>query len=273
MTAPCSMTRQVAGFALHALEPDEELAVLAHLPRCAECTATLRAHDEVLVRIANAAPAPAPPAHLRERILAAALAGPDAGLREPTGSPRHAVAGEGSRGGWGSTRPLQPAGKRRGARPGRRRLVTALLAAACTVAVGVLTGQAVDLQAQRDTAVAGSRDLTSIVTGLDAPGSTHATLLDGAGTAVAAVVSDHTALHLVVADLPGNDASSTTYVLWGTGAGAPQAVGTFDATTGRTEVRTLPATSRFTGFAVSREPGRVAPELPTTIVAIGPLTA
>jgi len=277
---PCPMTRQIAGFALHALEPDEELAVLAHLPRCTACTAALRAHDEVLARLGSETIVLRPPAHLRECILAAAsAAAPESPVSPVTlvsPAPRtgkaiwsgpatidRAVA---PRDAGPTARPTEPAHRARR----RRRLAGALLAAAATVAVGVLAGQTAGLQAQRDTVVAQSRDLAGIVTGLDAPGSAHATLLDGHGTPLAAVVTDPTALHLVVADLPGNDASSSVYVLWGTGAGAPAAIGTFDAATGRTDVHTLPpASPGFTGYAISHEHGHTAPVTPTEIVASG----
>jgi len=44
----CPLTQQTIGWALHALEPDEEMAVLLHLPQCAACRAA--AHDTVPAR-------------------------------------------------------------------------------------------------------------------------------------------------------------------------------------------------------------------------------
>jgi hypothetical protein len=262
---PCPMSRQVAGFALHALEPDEEFEVRAHLGHCPECTVALRRHDAVLACLAWTVPPVPPPAGLRDRILhTARWAVPCSVQRLP-----------------GRTEP-PPADRRTTARS-RHRWLGAVIAAACVVAVGGLAGQAADLHRQRDAEVAQTRDLGRIVTGLDAPGSTHATLTDGNGTAVAAVVTGAGARRVVVADLPANDRAGSVYVLWGlgdstaggTGGGtgaAPVPLGTFDATSGQTDVTTLPPGGTFTAYAVSLEPGRTAPATPGHVVASGQVT-
>lgn len=61
-------------------------------------------------------------------------------------------------------------------------------------------------------------------------------------------------------------------MLWGLApTGAPQAVGTFDVTTGRPDPQPVgPAGgSRFTGYAISIEAGRSAPSAPSEVVASG----
>ena len=45
MTEPrptCTRTEQAVNWALHALEPDEEIAVERHVPTCADCLAAVR---------------------------------------------------------------------------------------------------------------------------------------------------------------------------------------------------------------------------------------
>jgi anti-sigma-K factor RskA len=243
--AACAMSRQVAGLALHALEPDEEIAARHHLRGCPECVATLRAHHEVLAAVAVELGPSVPPTGLRERILEGVS------RQDAPGPPAGPVAS-------------------RHARPPRRRWPVALAVAACVIAVGGLAGQAVGMQHQRDAEVAQSRDLGRIVTGLDVPGSRHATLSDAAGRAVAAVVTTPDSVQVVSADLPENDRSSV-YVVWAVpDTGPPVALGVFDATAGRTDVTTLPgASGGATTYAVSLEPGRTAPAAPTRPVARG----
>ncbi|MEU7812731.1 anti-sigma factor [Pseudonocardia sp. NPDC049154] len=249
---PCPMSRQVAGFALHALEPDEEFEVRAHLGRCPECTVALRRHDAVLAGLARTVPPVPPPPALRDRILHAARRNDPPGLPAPVDRPQERQTER--------------------ARPWSRRRWMVAAVAACVVAVGGLAGQAAALHQQRDAEVAQARDLGRLVTGLDAPGSTHATLTDGHGTPVAAVVTGDGVRRVVVADLPTNDRASSVYVLWGVGAptgAAPVPLGTFDATSGHTDVTTLPAGGTFAAYAVSLEPGRVAPATPSRVVASG----
>jgi hypothetical protein len=259
---PCPMSRQVAGLALHALEPDEEFAVRAHLGRCPECTVELRRHDALLAGLARTVPPAPPPAGLRDRILHAVRADGPGPVLHPPVPVALAVPVD------------RPPGHRPRAARARRRWLGAVAAAACAVAVGGLAGQTADLHQQRDAELVQTRDLGRIVTGLDAPGSAHATLADGHGSPVAAVVTGAGARRVVVADLPTNDRARSVYVLWGLGAGgptgaAPVALGTFDATSGRTDVRPLPADGTFTGYAVSLEPGRIAPTTPGRVVASG----
>jgi anti-sigma factor RsiW len=65
-----------AGYALDALEPGERRAYEEHLESCARCQEELEAFWETTSSLALAASGPAPPAELRERILASARAEP-----------------------------------------------------------------------------------------------------------------------------------------------------------------------------------------------------
>lgn len=58
-----------AAYALDALDPADEQAFEEHLSRCAECREHVAAFHEAAAELGHASPAPAPPTHLRERIL------------------------------------------------------------------------------------------------------------------------------------------------------------------------------------------------------------
>lgn len=66
-----------AGYALHALDPDEREQFEEHLPRCERCRDELALLTESAAALAWAVESPAPPAALRTRILEAAGAGHD----------------------------------------------------------------------------------------------------------------------------------------------------------------------------------------------------
>jgi len=68
------MHELVAGYALDALEPEQERAFEAHLARCAECREQLGGLTDTAGALAHAAPPARPPAELRARILESARA-------------------------------------------------------------------------------------------------------------------------------------------------------------------------------------------------------
>ena len=79
-----------AGYALHALEPQEEAEFLRHLPDCAECQDALAGFTEVTAALADSWPesAPAEPdqrpdPRLGERIMAAIAEGRRRARRGP----------------------------------------------------------------------------------------------------------------------------------------------------------------------------------------------
>src|SRR4051794_25015576 len=79
MTEPpptCTRTEQAVGWALHALEPDEEIVVQRHVPTCADCSAAVRDTQAVMTQLASAVEQVDPPARLRASILDAAAATP-----------------------------------------------------------------------------------------------------------------------------------------------------------------------------------------------------
>jgi hypothetical protein len=79
---------------------------------------------------------------------------------------------------------------------------------------------------------------------------------------------------VVAGGLDPNDRNTSVYVLWGvTTDAAPQPIGTFDvdpAGDGPVVRQLGPAGGEpFLGYAISLEPGRVAPPTPTIVVASG----
>jgi anti-sigma factor RsiW len=63
-----------AAYALDALDADEAREYESHLAHCDRCRSELAAFSSTAVLLAHAAETPAPPSHLRERILVAARA-------------------------------------------------------------------------------------------------------------------------------------------------------------------------------------------------------
>ncbi|MEU6701566.1 anti-sigma factor [Pseudonocardia sp. NPDC046786] len=96
------MVEQTVGWALHALEPDEEFEVVEHLPGCAECRRTAAEVADVTTGLATALPQYEPPPRLRESIVEQARRTPQVGrgagerpvpgdrLGPPPQAPRHA---------------------------------------------------------------------------------------------------------------------------------------------------------------------------------------
>jgi len=289
MTEPrptCTRTEQAVGWALHALEPDEEIAVERHVPTCADCSAAVRDTQAVMTQLATAVEQVDPPARLRASILDAAAATPQVRpqvvARPPTSpGPRQPR----------TARPAGPAGPAPGApRPtgrGRRlspgRLVTAAVAAVAIVAAGglgirtvQLQQQTVELQQQLDTASSQVSSTTALVQGLARPGNAHALLARPDGTAVAAVVVADRQQTVYTIGLAANSADQT-YVLWGLkdASSAPQPLGVFDVDERDATPQTVGSPDRqpFGAYAISLEPGRTPPAVPTDVVASGALTA
>jgi anti-sigma-K factor RskA len=279
MTTPqdCPLTQQAVGWALHALEPDEEMAVLLHLPHCAACRTAVAEAEEVLAALGGVVPSAEPPPALRERLLAAAT---HTEQRPPTLQPRagRAPVNVPAQAADGRTHRLD-AEDRSGRRPrsswlsGRgRRLVAASLAVAAAVAVGGLTIRATQLEQQRDAESAQAQSLSELIAQLDEPGSRHALLASADDSTVAAVLLADGERQVYTLGLAAN-ARDRTYVLWGIGPDAvPVALGTFDVDRADQGLRTVGSATEaenFGQYAISLEPGRVAPASPTEVVASG----
>ncbi|MGI9000089.1 MAG: anti-sigma factor domain-containing protein [Pseudonocardia sp.] len=282
---PCRLNEQSVGWALHALEPAEELEVVLHLPQCSSCQDAVLHAEEVLTALGASVEQADPPASLRDALLARAAETPQRpSTLRPRTSPETAQPSEA---------PSVPRPPRHGTPDGRdtvvppqtrafgwswlsqrgRRLVAASLVLTGVLTVGGLVTRTVQLEQQRDAGVAQAQSIADLVGQLDQPGVRHAVLAEGDGSTVAAVLVVDGQRQVFTIGLPANAADRDTYVLWGLRPGAgPEPVGTFDVAEADKGLRTVGSTAEaegFTGYAISIEPGRTAPASPTTVVASG----
>ena len=273
------------GFALHALEPDQEAEFLAHLVDCRVCEEILAETTGTLGVLARAVPEVEPPPALRARLLAEigeAVPGEEAAdpvtdvigfppLRDvPVGAP--ALLGPAP-----VPDPAPPAIAP--VVPLRRRVTTRIVAVAAAVAVIVVVGGLVAtnqaLRDQRDeqaTAAVRADQVVGVLRDAGAPGARTATLATPAGTLVGVVVPGGAGeARVLTTGLPTNT-SEQTYVLWGLAGATPVGLGAFDVSGSSPSARSVPSTmpaDPFAGYAISLEPGRTVPAAPTDVVASG----
>lgn len=282
---PCLLNEQAIGWALHSLEPDEEMAVLLHVPLCPSCQDAVRGAEDVLASLGAAVPQIDPPRSLRGNIMAAAAQTPQRQVartheevrRTPSVPAQGGAAPRDNGQRAPSGPPSRPSAPSRTSRPGGRRirLVASALALVGVLAVGGLGVYTVQLQQQRDAVTVQAQRITELVTEIDRPGVRHALLADAETNSTVGVV--------LVADgqrevyslgLDANAVENSTYVLWGLrdAAAPPQALGTFDVALTDEGVRAVGSggqTDNFVAYAVSLEPGRAAPAAPSSVVAAG----
>ncbi|MFC4948108.1 anti-sigma factor [Pseudonocardia sp. GCM10023141] len=258
------MTEQAVGWALHALEPDEEMAVARHVPQCADCQAVVKDVEETFVQLGAAIEQVEPPASLRASIMSAVAETPQQPVtRLPVAPSRHAAAPATPR------RISRPRRMERSSRWSRGTLVGASMALVAVLAIGGLTARTIQLQQQRDSATAQAASITDLVSQIDRPGVEHAVLADASGAPVAAVLVAGGRSQVVAMAMAAN-AGDHTYVLWGIRAGeSPQPLGAFDVSGSTEGLRTVGSGGGFSTYAISLEPGRVAPAVPTDVVAKG----
>ncbi|MBM7804711.1 anti-sigma factor RsiW [Geodermatophilus bullaregiensis] len=284
------------GWALHALEPEDETVFGAHLPQCPRCARTVAETSEVMSALASDLPPAEPSPDLRDRLRAAVerteQLPPPAGIRDP------ALTDPGLPAPTGPAVPAPPgpaAGRRRTDRPAAtgfpayrppaedpertawRRVVPNALAAAAVAAILALGTWNVVLGSARDEARAVAAEQAEIVEALLQPGRATIAPVTDDGTPVATVVAREGQVEVVAHGLRVNDSSDFTYVLWGVQGETPVALGTFDVVSPRTDLRTVGSASTglddYEAYAISIEPGRQAPSEPTDVVANGQVTS
>lgn len=303
MTDQCPRNEQAVGWALHSLEPDEEMAVLMHLPQCTSCREVAAEAEQVLSRLGVAVEQVDPPPTLRDRLMASVAETPQRPAALPTAAAPPVAESPVAEPTAVSSKP-QPTPepvetpvppRRRGddqgrtrppdTRPGRgsrwsrraRQLVAGALALVAVLAIGGLAVRNAQLEAERDATIAQARNLENLLDQFDRPGVQHALLAREDGSTIAAVVVENGRSQVFPIELPANAIDRDTYVLWGIAEGAnPAPLGTFDVTggdEGLLAVGSAPASAGYTTYAISIEPGRTAPAVPTQVVALGPVAA
>ena len=256
------------GWALHALEPEDESLFVAHLAGCDRCAVTVAETRDVMSAMATDLPQPEPSEGLLHRIRAAVEETEQ--LPEPTGVPAPAPA-----------QPLRVVpGPRRVAelRSGWRRALPVGLVAAAVAAILGLGLWNVVLASDRQELQSTVAEQNAVMDGLLSPGrATIAPLKAPDGKSVATVVARGDEVNLIMQGLAVNDPRSSTYVLWSMDGGNAESLGTFDVTSSQIAMKTVGSGS--TGFdqhdiyGISLEPGRKAPSLPTEVVATGQVTS
>jgi hypothetical protein len=243
-----------AGYALEALEPQDEQPFLVHLSSCPMCRQLVAEFREAAGNLALLAdPAPVP-AHLGETIRAAAL-GESATPLRVVGSPARSRRRDRSR---------RPA-----ALLHRRAPMLLAAAAALLIAAGVGTGLAVTGQS-----APGAPTTCSAATGC------HRIVLSDATThrPAAVVLVQSGVAYLLPRSLPPDNEASEIYVLWQvTGAHTPLPVASFDVRSGQhSAIKMGPLAAPYSAtwaFAVSLEQGRVIPPAPSHPVALGTVSS
>jgi len=251
------------GWALHALEPAEEQAFVEHVATCDRCQRLVRDSEGVLGELAYDVPLVDPPSHLLDLIrdgIGATAATTGDSLRVD-----HGVA------------PLVPLPRRTAGRPPREvvgfRLRWAIPALAAGLVLFALLGWSLVLQSRVDEAERIAAQRQEVITEL-ARGSSGTILTDPSNRTVGYVVRRGSTVEIVTGGLAPNDRARSTYVLWAVGgSGQPRAVGTFDVDALSVDVRLVsgsaPPSDSVSGFAISRELGRTAPQRPSHILANG----
>jgi anti-sigma-K factor RskA len=272
------------GWALHALEPEDEAMFSLHLPDCTRCARTVAETSEVMAALAADLPPAEPSEDLRDRIRAAVEeteqvrrpAPPAVGPITPPDDGHAPRAPRGTEAGRPALAPpWRPTRIRRDGWRGRT--PQALLAAAAAVVVGLGVWNVV-LSTSRQQAEETAAEQQHIVESLLTPGqATIAPLSDSDGHRVATVVARHGQIQVVTSGLQVNDEAATTYVVWGMSEQAPVPLGTFDVVRPRLDLRTVGSDhtglDNFSGYAISLEKGRKAPAKPTDVVANGQVTS
>jgi len=261
------------GWALHALEPEDEAVFTRHLPGCERCARTVLETSDVMAAMAADLPAAEPSDELRRRLAAAV--GETEQVRPPerrlAPAPVRAVTPDDAP----RASPLQPARQ-----PGWRRILPMSLVAAAVAAILGLGVWNVVLAQSQQNLQATVAEQSQVMNALLAPGQAAIAPLADVGNkqrTVATVVAHSRTVDVVTTGLAVNDTGTSTYVLWGMHGNTPVALGTFDVAQPRMDLRTVSSgqtgLDHYSTFGISIERGRQAPTKPTKMVALGEVTS
>lgn len=264
------------GWAMRALEPDDEHRFSTHLRGCERCQASVQDSGRVITALVAQMPLQSPSPELRSRLLAEigkTRRNPDA---TPLRRPETALP-DGELIDFAAARHRSIARSTRAGRGSRSKGTTISTLVAAAAAVLVIAGLGIwnlNLQTDRDNAASVAADRGQILQDLAAAGEVNMTPLnDGDGQSVATLVIGSTQAMVMTNGLPVNDSDEQIYVLWGLqeAGGQPQALGTFDVVDDALDMRTVGSTvsglDTFNGYAVTLESGRRAPDAPTLPMA------
>jgi anti-sigma-K factor RskA len=228
-----------AGYALHALEPDEELRFVEHLATCEECATLLRDHELVAAQ------------------LGALAHDEDDEFRAPEWSAIRASVVD--------LPPPVSLDERR--RPARRQ--PWILGAAAVVVL--LAGAGVAVWQTRDGST--SPGTQAIRSCQHQSGCAVVRLHGSTGPDPAIVLVSHDSVTMVPLAMKP-PAAGSTYVLWQLlRSGAPTAVTSFSNASGPSDATLVMPYADTAAFAISVEPASVPPAQPTHVVAIGNTSA
>jgi Anti-sigma-K factor rskA/Putative zinc-finger len=259
-----------AGYALHALEPEDEERLSAHLLTCRSCARLVADTASLGAAFGGLLEPEAPPPGLREKILAAAMAEErpkPAPMKPFTAEP---VVTDPPVVPPASRPPRLPDARASGTR--RRRVRERIAIGALAAVIGVGVAVPVTLAASHQgSATTGNAALAQW---LLEPNAREVTLHSSNGDTQAKAVMTDKGVYLLAGGLPVNDRSRSTYVLWAAnGAGQRLPVVTFDVRGGNPVQLTaakLPfSSSEIRQLAISYEPGRSAPAQPSDVVLSG----
>jgi anti-sigma-K factor RskA len=276
VTRPDSHTRYeelAAGYALHALEPEDEQLFVEHLAACARCERDVIEHEATLAQLAYAPAAPAPPPSVLEGIRAGVRAsGREPSCPDPTAFPNPTPETVPAQD--GPVVPFDRARRRRDAARLRRAGAWSGIAAAAALVLSLGIWNAALQQDRAEQAEWGARMAKAVAQLRDEATETVPLRAADTGDVVAVALVRGDELSLVVDGLPVNDAA-TTYVLWGESRyGDKRAVGAFDVTDEGLDVldgmRLQASVADVTRYMVTREQGDEAPPIPTLpVLAVG----
>ncbi|UOY02819.1 anti-sigma factor [Blastococcus sp. PRF04-17] len=253
------------GWALHALEPEDEAAFAVHLPTCDRCTATVAETTEVMAALAADLPRAEPSEQVRSRLRTAVEHTPQLpAVPEPTRPPAAAPAS-------------QPSAPAAAPLPRWRRMLPAALVAAAVATIVGLGSWAVGLNSEREELRSTVAAQGAVVENLLRQGRATVAPLTADGRQVATVVAREGEVTVVTQQLEANDSSETTYVVWGLEGEEATALGVFDVDGSQMELKTvgsgLTGLDEYPVYGISLEPGREAPSEPTDVVATGQVTS
>jgi anti-sigma-K factor RskA len=260
------------GWALHALEPEDDAAFAAHLPGCARCADTVADTRAAMAVMAAELPAAEPSEELRHRLRAAVEATDQAPLPTADGGRPTPAPRAGGHVQTPTARPRVPV-----ARSGRARIVSRALAAAALAAIVGVGVWNVGLASERRHLESTLAQQSAVMDALVDPDRATLAPLGGDGQPVATVVPGEGEIEVVTHGLAVNDAAHTIYVVWGLHGDVPVPLGTFDVKGPQMTLQTVGSAStgaeQYDQYAVSLEPGRKAPSAPTDVVATGQVTS